>query len=145
MANRAAMVLHHKAIDRFRTRHYQVFYALFRALFGLLFMQHGAQKIFGIFGGNIAAPFSQMWFAGMIELFGGLLIAVGLLTSLVAAISAIEMIAAFFIAHFSLSNWVPVMNRGELSLLYFLAFLYVFANGSGRYSMDNRICVECKK
>ncbi len=112
------------------------FYFVFRVLVGLLFAQHGLQKMFGLLGGNQAATFSLMWFAGVIELAGGLLIAVGLFTKIVALIAGIEMLIAFFKAHFP-QGWIPIMNKGELALLFFAAFLILLAHGSGKWSLDS--------
>ena len=112
------------------------FYFVFRVLTGLLFVQHGLQKLFGLMGGNSASAFSLMWFAGVIELFGGILIAVGLITRFVALIAGLEMLVAFFKAHVP-QGWIPIMNKGELSLLYFAAFLVIMTKGAGKWSLDS--------
>ena len=111
-------------------------YALLRIVAGLMFAFHGAQK-FGLFGGQMAPMFSQIFFAGVIELVGGVLIAVGLMTSLVAFICSGEMAAAYFLAHAPKGVW-PNMNGGELAVLYCFLFLYIAARGGGRYSIDRR-------
>jgi putative oxidoreductase len=111
-------------------------YFVFRVLTGLLFAQHGLQKLFGLLGGNAASAFSLMWFAGVIELFGGILIAVGLITRLVSLIAGVEMLVAFFKAH-APQGWIPIMNKGELSLLFFAAFLVLLTQGSGKWSLDS--------
>ena len=118
-------------------------YAVFRALVGLLFMQHGAQKLFGLFGGidgsgGTAALVSLYGLAGVIELVGGLLIALGLLTRLVALITIGQMIGAQLIAHLP-QGVIPIQNGGELSLLYLAAFLILVVYGSGRYSFARLI------
>jgi len=138
-------MMHHKHVDNFRTWYYDHAYAIFRVMIGLLFMQHGLQKLFGFFGGNVADPFTKMWYAGMVELVGGLLVAIGLLTSLAAALSAIQMAVAFFMAHFSFANWVPIVNKGELALVFFAAFLFIAVHGPGRYSVDAKSCKKCLK
>ena len=121
-----------------------VTHALLRIGAGLLFMEHGAQKLFGMFGGfggtpGATAPLaSQMGLAGVLEFFGGLLLALGLLTRPVAFLLAGEMAVAFFQAHFPRGG-VPMQNGGELPLLYSLVFLYLFGNGPGPYSVDSRI------
>ena len=112
-------------------------YALLRIVAGLLFAVHGAQKILGIWGGQQPPMFTQVWFAGVIELVGGLMIAVGLLTSLAAFIASGEMAVAYFQAH-APGGWNPVLNRGELAVLYCFLFLYIAARGGGRYSVDRR-------
>ena len=111
-------------------------YGLFRLCVGLLFVQHGLQKLFGMLGGDGPVPLaSQMGVAGGIELVGGLLIAVGLLTRLVAAVATLEMIAAQFIAHVP-RGLVPIQNGGELSLLFLLSFLVMTVYGGRRYSVE---------
>ena len=110
-------------------------YAAFRIVFGALFAFHGAQKIFGMLGGRVAQIGTQPWTAGMIELVGGVLIAVGLLAGLAAFIASGEMAAAYFIAHAPGGTW-PIENRGELAVLYCFAFLYIAARGAGTLSID---------
>lgn len=115
-------------------------YSVFRILVGLLFIQHGAQKVFGLFGGvdgsGSTAPLISMYgVAGIIELVGGILILIGVLTRLVALIAAGEMIAAQFIAHFP-EGVIPIQNGGELGLLYLAAFLVLVVYGSGHYSFE---------
>lgn len=115
-------------------------YFVFRVTVGLLFMQHGVQKLFGLFGGvdgsGGTAPLVSMYgTAGVIEFVGGFLIAVGLLTRLVALLMAGEMIIAQLIAHIP-EGVIPIQNGGELSLLYLAAFLLLSVYGPGRYSIE---------
>ena len=112
-------------------------YALLRVVAGLLFALHGAQKLFGMFGGQQVPMMSQFWVAGVIELVGGILIAIGLLTSIAAFIASGEMAAAYFIAH-APQGWNPIANRGEVAVLFCFIFLYVAARGGGRWSVDRR-------
>lgn len=135
-------VLHHETIDTFRKQYHDHIYAVFRIFIGLLFMQHGAQKLFGVLGGSPAAAFSQMWFAGVIEFFGGLLIAIGLFTTWVALVSSVEMIVAYFTVH-APTALAPISNRGELAVLYFAAFLFIAFHGPNRFSLDAKLCKEC--
>lgn len=108
----------------------------FRIVFGLMFMQHGAQKLFAMFGREEAVQlFSQMGLAGSLEFWGGLLIVLGLFTRPVAFILAGEMAVAYFQAHFP-NGWVPMVNRGELTVLYTFAFLYLAFQGGGSFSLD---------
>lgn len=105
---------------------------------GLLFMQHGAQKLFGLFSPEGREPvelFSLMGLAGVLEFWGGLLIVVGLFTSPVAAVLVLEMIAAYSMSHLPNGFW-PILNRGELALLYGSIFLFVAASGGGGFSLD---------
>ncbi len=112
------------------------FYFIFRVLVGLLFAQHGAQKLFGWLGGNQAELFSLMGAAGIIEFFGGILLALGLITQFIAALGAIEMLVAYSIVHFP-NSWIPIANKGELALLYFAAFLVLLVHGSRKWGLDN--------
>ncbi len=116
-------------------------YALMRIVVGLMFAQHGAQKLFGWLGGmgedgGSAAFLSMMFFAGLIEFFGGLLIAVGYQTSWAAFISSGEMAAAYFMAHAS-RGLFPIQNRGESAVIYCFVFLYIAAHGAGKLSIDS--------
>ncbi len=107
-----------------------------RVIAALLFMQHGVQKLFGALGGNqVETLMSQPGLAGILEFGGGLLLAVGLFTRPVAFILAGEMAVAYFIAHLPQGFW-PIMNRGELAMFYCFTWLFFFANGPGRYSLD---------
>lgn len=115
-------------------------HALLRIGAGLLFMEHGAQKLFGALGGMDgqgakAELMSQMGLAGVLEFFGGFLIAIGLATRPVAAILCLQMIAAYFIAHFP-QGGLPIQNQGELALLYALVWAYFAGNGAGPASVD---------
>jgi putative oxidoreductase len=118
-------------------------HALLRIGAGLLYMEHGLQKLFGMFGGMGGTPgatvqlASQMGLAGVIETFGGLLLVLGLLTRPVALITAGEMLVAFFQAHVPRGG-VPLQNGGELPLLYMLVFLFFVGHGAGPVSLDAR-------
>lgn len=102
---------------------------------GLLFMQHGAQKLFGVLGKEAVPLMGQYGFAGVMEFFGGLLIVLGLFTRPVALAQALLMIAAYFVAHAGDSIW-PIVNRGEMALLYALIFAYLGTAGAGPFSLD---------
>ncbi|HEX6040905.1 DoxX family protein [Longimicrobium sp.] len=115
-------------------------HALLRIGAGLLFMQHGAQKLFGALGGVDGKGMKvelmgQMGLAGVLEFFGGLLIVIGLATRPVAALLCLQMIAAYFIAHMP-QGGLPVQNGGELALLYALVWAYFAGNGAGPASVD---------
>ena len=119
-------------------------HALLRVVAGALFMEHGLQKLFGLLVDpsqpwHGAPPmFSQFWFAGVLETFGGLFIVLGLLTRPVAFLLAGEMAVAYFTAHFPRSFW-PVQNGGEHTVLFCFVFLYLFATGAGPYSVDSKL------
>lgn len=114
---------------------------LLRITSGFLFMPHGAQKLFGLFGGvggqpGATAPLlSLMGLAGLLEFFGGLAILVGLLTRPVAFILSGHMAAAYFMAHAPKGFW-PLLNRGELAALYAFVFLFLASAGGGDFSVD---------
>ena len=109
-------------------------YAIARFVFGFLFMFHGAQKLFGAFGGQVAgAPLFQA--AGVIEFVGGIMIMLGIFASWAAFIASGEMAVAYFMMHQPNGTW-PIENRGELAVLFCFFFLYVAAHGSGMWSVD---------
>jgi len=111
-------------------------YALLRIMAGFLFFQHGLPKLFGGFGRPAPAELmSQMGLAGIIEVIGGALIALGLFTSPVAFIASGETAWAYFQAHAPRGFW-PITNGGELAALYCFVFLYFAAMGSGKFSID---------
>ncbi len=113
--------------------------SLLRAVSGALFMQHGAQKLFGVLGREEAVEVvSLMGLAAVLELFGGLAILLGLYTRPVAFILSGEMAVAYFMAHFPRAFW-PIMNRGELPILFCFLFLFFFAVGGGSYSLDGLV------
>jgi len=123
-----------KVVNNFLKKNGDSLYFVFRVLVGLLFLQHGAQKLFGALGGTRVELISLMGLAGFIEFFGGILIALGLLTQLVSLIVGIEMLTAYFMAHMS-RGMVPILNGGELSLLFFASFLVLMAKGSGKWAL----------
>lgn len=110
-------------------------YATLRFVAGFLFLFHGLQKLFGMFGGRQVALASVPGVAGLIELVGGLLIAVGLFTTPVAFLCSGEMAVAYFMAH-QPQGALPIMNRGELAALYCFVFLFVSMRGGGPISLD---------
>jgi len=125
------------------TRRSLIALAVLRVGGGLLFMQHGAQKLFGVLGGlggpgHTAPLVSQMGLAGVLEFFGGALIAAGFLTRPVAVVLVLEMIVAFAQAHLP-QGGAPVQNGGELALLYALIFGLLASIGAGRFSVDAAI------
>jgi putative oxidoreductase len=127
-------------MERVLGRYSAEIYALMRLVAGLLFACHGAQKLFGVLGGVDKAggtvPLgSLIGLAGVIEFFGGLLIALGLFAGTAAFISSGEMAVAYFKAHFPQGFW-PLLNGGELAVLYAFVFLYIASRGSGVWSVD---------
>lgn len=113
-------------------------YALFRIVVGFLFACHGAQKLFGAFGGQQVQLASLMGLAGIIEFFGGVLVMIGLFTSWAAFIASGMMAVAYFMAHFPGGFW-PIENKGELAAVYCFAFLYIGARGAGPWSVASAL------
>lgn len=112
-------------------------YALLRIVSGFLFAFHGAQKLFGVFGGT-AQPFGTLrWTAGVIELAGGILIMVGLFAAIAAFIASGEMAFAYFMSH-QPQGLLPIQNRGELAALYCFVFLFIAMKGAGIWSLRRR-------
>ena len=109
--------------------------AVFRIGVAALFLMHGLQKLFGLFGGKPVALASLLGVAGVLELVGGILLMLGLWTRPVAAVLALEMLSAFVMVH-APRGAVPMQNGGELPLLYALAFVFLAGNGAGRVSVD---------
>lgn len=110
-------------------------YAAFRIVFGFLYLQHGAQKLFGVLGGEAQSLLSVAGAAGVIEFFGGLLILVGFMTTLTAFVCSGQMAVAYFWRH-QPGGALPIQNRGELAVLFCFAFLLIAAKGSGIWSVD---------
>jgi len=111
-------------------------YSIMRAIAGLMFMQHGLQKVFGILGERPAQmPVPMLYTAGLIELVGGALVAFGLFTRWAAFVSSGLMAAAYFMAH-APQHFFPMINKGELAILYCWIFLFIAASGSGTWSLD---------
>ena len=111
-------------------------YALLRIVAGLLFLFHGLQK-FGFVGGQQVPLASIYGAAAIIELVGGALVMIGLLTPLAAFICSGEMAYAYFTAHQPKATW-PIQNQGELAALYSFLFLYVAARGAGIWAVDRK-------
>jgi putative oxidoreductase len=122
-------------MERYLGRYSEAIYCLMRLMVGLAFAQHGAQKLFGALGGQKVPLTGLMGLAGIIEFFGGLLIAIGLFAGWAAFIAAGEMAVAYFMVHASGGFW-PIINKGEPAVVYSFVFLYIASRGSGRYSLD---------
>lgn len=112
-------------------------YALFRVVVGFLFIFHGLQKMFGLFGGRTAEILSLRGLAGVIEIVAGTMIMVGWQTRPAAFIASGQMAFAYFLSHYPAGFW-PIQNRGELAALYCFAFLYIAARGPGPLSLEGR-------
>jgi putative oxidoreductase len=101
-------------------------------------MQHGGQKMFGFPASQRYEfeLFSLSGVAGVLELFGGLLILIGLFTRPTAFLLSGLMAFAYFIAHATKGFW-PILNGGELSAMYCFVFLYLSIAGGGEWSVDH--------
>jgi putative oxidoreductase len=111
---------------------------LLRIITGFLFLQHGTAKLLGIphvamFDG--VQIMSLMGVAGILELVGGTLILIGLFTRPTAFILSGQMAFAYFMVHAS-SGFLPILNQGELAVMYCFVFLYFSVAGAGEFSVD---------
>lgn len=127
-------------IDRTANRVTPLALTLLRIIAGFLFMPHGAQKLFGWFGGmgetGASASFPDLiWVAGVLEFFGGLCILLGAWTRPVAFLLSGMMAAAYFMGHASQGFW-PLLNGGELAVLYCFVFLFLAAAGGGPFTVE---------
>jgi putative oxidoreductase len=113
--------------------------SLYRIVIGLLFACHGASSLFGVLGGHEGKAFPvgswPGWWAGLIELVGGVLVIVGLGSRVVALICSGSMAYAYFIVHQPRALF-PIQNRGELAAMFCWAFLVLAAFGPGPWSLD---------
>ena len=116
--------------------------SILRIVAALLFLEHGTQKLFGIPPGPPFTGFpnfSLLGIAGMLEVFGGSLLLLGLLTRPAAFILSGEMAVAYFVGPHWSRNWNPMLNGGEITVLNCFLFLYLVAAGPGPWSLDHFI------
>ncbi|KAA5609470.1 DoxX family protein [Rhodovastum atsumiense] len=109
-----------------------------RIVAALIFLEHGTQKLFGFparAGGAGPELFSLFWFAGVLELGGGLLLLAGLFTRPVAFLLSGQMAVAYFLVHAPKSLF-PALNGGDAAILYCFVFLYLSVAGAGAWSLD---------
>lgn len=119
-------------------------YAIFRIVVSAMFFLHGAQKFFGLIGGvdgagQTASMMSLFWFAGLIEVVVGILVFLGVFTRLASLAAMIEMVVAYAVVHFS-KGAIPLLNGGELVIMYFVSFLIIFRYGAGKLSLEKKYC-----
>ena len=120
----------------FMARFEEQTYALLRIVTGLLFIWHGTQKIFSFpLDAYPDKPAFITYGAGGIELVGGILVMIGLLTRPAAFICSGTMAAAYWMAH-GTNSLFPIVNGGELAAFYCFAFLFIAARGPGIWSLD---------
>lgn len=110
-------------------------YFLLRIVFGFLFMCHGLQKVFGMLGGQAQHIGSQLWIGGVIELVCGVLILIGLFTRIAGFIASGEMAVAYFTVH-AKGGFFPIVNHGELAVIYCFVAIYIACRGAGRLGID---------
>lgn len=114
--------------------------SILRIISALLFMCHGTMKLFQFppserFG-EPPEMGSLIWVAGVLEVFGGALLAAGLFTRIVAFVLSGQMAVAYFMAH-APQGFYPLLNGGESAVLFCFVFLYIAAAGPGPWAMDN--------
>ena len=117
--------------------------SILRIITAFVFMVHGSQKLFGM---PVApnAPLellSLLGLAAVLEFFGGLLLLIGLFTRPVAFILSGQMAVAYFMVFASKGFW-PLVNKGELAVVYCFLFLYISATGGGPWSIDHLFCTD---
>jgi putative oxidoreductase len=126
-------------------RYTPITYALFRIVFGFLFLCFGLQKMFGLFGGQVPPLASLQGAAGVVETVCGLLVMLGLFTRLAAFLASGEMAIAFWYIHVSMigmskvglpAGLVPLNNGGVDAVAFCFAFLYICSRGPGIWSLD---------
>jgi putative oxidoreductase len=114
--------------------------SILRIMTGLLYMQHGLSKVFGFPPSANPRPYVLLTLvpglAGLLELIGGVLVTVGLFTRIVAFILSGEMAFAYFMAHAPRSIF-PLVNAGELAVMYCFVFFYLAFAGPGPWSLDH--------
>lgn len=113
--------------------------SVLRIVTALLFIEHGTQKLFGFpppASGASPAMFTLIWFAAMLECFGGLALLIGVFTRPVAFVLSGEMAVAYWMAHAPRSPF-PVLNGGDSAILYCFVFLYLAVAGGGVWSLDH--------
>ncbi len=111
-------------------------YAVLRVVTGLLFMFHGSQKLLGWpLEPMSGLPAFVTYIAGPIELIGGLLVMIGLMTRWAAFVCSGLMAAAYWMGH-ATHGLYPIINQGELAIVYCFAFLYISSHGPGIWSLD---------
>jgi putative oxidoreductase len=127
-------------LESFRSQWTPRLHSVLRIVAALLFLQHGTQKLFVVPSSQSATPValsSLLGVAGVLEVVGGLLLLVGLWTRPVAFVLSGHMAVAYFFRHAPQGFW-PLLNRGEVAVLYCFMFLYFAAAGGGPWSLDAR-------
>ena len=125
-------------MSRFMQRFEEETYALLRIVTAFLFLWHGTQKLFGFpLPPHAGAPPFVIYIAGPIELLGGALVLVGLMTRWAAFLCSGLMAFGYWMAH-GTNDLFPILNNGELAALYCFVFLYISAKGGGIWSVGGK-------
>lgn len=130
------------SIQRFFSQSSPFMLSVFRIITALLFMQHGGQKLLNFPPSDMPIPMNTMSMtSGGLELIGGFLLLIGLFVRPTAFILAGEMAVAYFMVHFPMVfknplGIFPIVNHGELAVLFCFTFLYLFFAGGGKISLD---------
>jgi len=110
--------------------------SVLRIVAALIFMAHGTQKLLGFPASDFSPAFASLpWIAGVLELFGGALLVIGLWTRPVAFVLSGLMAVAYFIAH-APQSFFPALNGGDAAILFCFVFLYLVFAGPGVWSVD---------
>jgi putative oxidoreductase len=115
--------------------------SIVRIVSALIFIEHGTQKFFAFPAASASgspAVLSLLWWQGVIELAGGILLLLGLFTRPVAFILAGDMAFAYWMVH-APRNFYPVLNGGDSAILYCFVFFYLAFAGGGPWSVDTQL------
>jgi putative oxidoreductase len=114
--------------------------SIVRIVVALLFLEHGSAKLLGFPPSPHGEPafMTLMWFQGLNELVGGLLLAIGVFTRPVAFILSGNIAVAYFMGH-APKSFFPLLNGGDAAILYCFIFLLFFIAGPGRWSLDAKL------
>jgi putative oxidoreductase len=131
-------------MTKFLGRYSEYIYAILRIVVGFLIFWHGWQKLIGPVPQQPADPSAAEHgmtaltaVGGTIELLGGFLIMIGLFAGIAAFIASGMMAVAYFMVHFGMQNFLPIVNKGELAVVYCFVFLYIASRGSGVWSVES--------
>lgn len=112
--------------------------SILRIMAGLLFMEHGMSKLFNFPHGPLHPTLATeplLFIAGILECFGGALVAIGLFTRPVAFLLSGEMAIAYFMVH-ARKSFFPLQNEGDAAVLFCFVFFYLFVAGGGAWGLD---------
>ena len=116
-------------------------YALMRIVTGFMFSFHGVQKVLGVLAKMQPSVGSQLWIGGIIELFGGLMVLLGVQTRVAAFLCSGMMAVAYIQFHWKFqvgSALFPTINKGELAVLYCFVFLLIACRGGIKWCLDKK-------